>query len=160
MSALRSCPRVVGLASTLALIACLGAGPRLPSPDRASDTQEILEETLACQIRQFATEQGRAAGAAVCIGIRDERQLADPKPALVSHLVARLGAGVVPRSVCPAVATLHLVAGPIDWLKDDEVRVAGSYSRGDRGETPLRYRVVKEADRWACAGPIISWDPL
>jgi hypothetical protein len=64
----------------------------------------------------------------------------------------------VPTSQCKAARTL--IAGPIDWLGDEEVRVTGGYVRATEGEVRLAYRVVREEGRWLCVGRIISADPL
>jgi hypothetical protein len=52
-----------------------------------------------------------------------------------------------------------LIAGPVEWVRDDRVRVQAGYVRGAGGESPLAYRVVREGDRWKYAGRIIAYDP-
>ena len=79
----------------------------------------------------------------------------DPSPAMMVRLNSKQ---LQPQSKCRATKTL--IAGPIEWLRDDEVRVRGGYLRATEGETRLAYRVVRESGRWECLGPIISWDPL
>jgi len=64
------------------------------------------------------------------------------------------------QSRCPADNAGTLVAGPIDWLSDTEVRVRSVRKLAHETEAPLVYRVVRDAGRWACVGAVIAYDPL
>jgi len=135
----------------LAWAGCEGASPQ-PPQSRAAQEPAIIEEVLRYAVRQFVRED--PAGL-LCLGVRDGGTVRDPEPSALQRLSLR---DVTPISSCQATRTLLI--GPVDWLRDDEVRVKGSYRRGDIGETRLAYRVVREHDRWVCVGPIISLDPL
>jgi hypothetical protein len=91
----------------------------------------------------------------VCVGVREDGVVLDPKPDLLLKLsVYRFQ----PQSACKGTQTV--VVGPVDWVRDDEVRVSGGRIRASEGETRLAYRVVREDDRWVCVGPVIASDPL
>ena len=132
---------------------CSGAAAQPKPQDRASQAPLIIEEVLRFQARHFASKGGEAE--AFCVAVREDTASVDPSPAMMVRLNSKL---LQPQSKCTATKTL--IAGPIEWLRDDEVRVRGGYLRATKGETRLAYRVVRERGRWECLGPIISWDPL
>ena len=132
---------------------CSGAAAQPKPPDRASQAPLIIEEVLRYQVHQFASKGGEAE--AFCVAVREDTVLVDPSPAMMARLNSKQ---LQPQSKCTATKTL--IAGPIEWSRDDEVRVRGGYLRATEGETRLAYRVVRESGRWECLGPIISWDPL
>jgi len=132
---------------------CSGAAAQPKPPDRASQAPLIIEEVLRYEVQQFASKGGEAE--AFCVAVRESTVSVDPSPAIMRRLNSTQ---LQPQSKCTATKTL--IAGPIEWLRDDEVRVRGGYLRATEGETRLAYRVVREGGRWECLGPIISWDPL
>jgi len=149
-------PQVVfALLALVAISAC--AGPS-PSSDRNAQEPFILERVLRYQLEEFGDAFAGQPDAAVCIGIGDGTAVADPRIDLVQRLASTHR--VLPPSACEAESFPSLVAGPIEWLGDDEVRVKGEYSRRGEARTALVYRVVFEANGWECLGPILAWDPL
>lgn len=142
------------LAVPLLLAGCAGADAQPKPLDRASQVPLIIEEVLRYGIHQFAAKEAGAEGA-LCVAVREGALPADPSPSIMR----RLGnTQALPQSECKTSKTL--IAGPIEWLRGDEVRVKGGYLRASEGETRLAYRVVRENGRWMCVGPVISWDPL
>ena len=138
-----------------AFAAC--SGPPRPSYRDAHEAA-ILESVLRSQVQQFADEFAPPPNPAACLGIGDGTVVADPTADLVQRLASTHT--LLPRSACEGESLPSLVAGPIEWLEDDEVRVRGEYSRPGEARMPLLYRVVLEAGGWECLGPILSWDPL
>ena len=145
---------VFTLAVPLLLAGCGGAHAQPKPPERASQVLLIIEEVLRYEVNQFSPKEGGPEGA-VCLGVREASLVADPSPSIMRRLDTPQA---MPQSGCKAGKTL--IAGPIEWLRDDEVRVKGAYVRASEGEVRLAYRVVRENGRWVCLGPVISWDPL
>jgi hypothetical protein len=152
----RSISRVSGfaLAVPLLLAGCAGANAQPKPPDRGAQVPLIIEEVLRYGIHQFAPKED-GAESALCVAVREGALLTDPSPSIMRGLNNKQAQ---PKSECKAARTL--IAGPIEWLRDDEVRVKGGYVRATEGEAHLAYRVVREHGRWVCVGPIISADPL
>lgn len=142
----------LGLAMFLA--GCAGSGARSKPLDRTAETPSIIEAVLRYELRQIAARE-TGPEADVCLGVREGAVLMDPKRDLLLKLG---GHRVQPQSACKGTQTL--VVGPVDWVRDDEVRVSGGRIRASEGETRLAYRVVREDDRWVCVGPVIALDPL
>ncbi len=138
----------------LLLAGCAGADARPEPLDRAAQVPLIVGEVLRYEIHQFAPKEGGPDGV-VCVAVREEKQATDPGPGIMQRLS---GMQAEPQSKCKGRRTL--MAGPVEWVRDDEVRVKGGYLRASEGETRLAYRVVLENGRWECVGPIVSWDPL
>ena len=137
-----------------ALTACSGATTDGLKPvDREAESALIIEQVFRYAIHQFAPKG--SAGGALCLAVREGASLTDPVPSIMDRL--RNGQ-VQPRSSCTTAPTL--IAGPIEWLRDDEVKVKGGYARAPEGEVRLVYRVVRESGGWVCLGPIVSSDPL
>ena len=149
-------PPILFTLLALAVIAAC-AGPSRPS-DRDAQESFILESVLRYQLQEFGDEFAGQPDLAVCLGIGDGTVVADPAADLVQRLASTHS--LLPHSACEAESLPSLVAGPIEWLQDDEVRVKGEYSRRGDARMPLVYRVVREASGWECLGPIVSWDPL
>ena len=144
---------VVLLASSL--LACGTATSSGPSADRAAEEEPILTQVFRYELRQFVEAPDHAVINPVCVAIISQGQLIDP----AETLLRRVNAGVVKNSACPPATPVRLVAGPVEWIKTDDVRVKGSYQ--DRTtSTALEYRVAWESGAWACLGPIIGYDPL
>jgi hypothetical protein len=137
------------------LAGCISAAGQPRPVDRASQTSSILAEVFRYEIRQLAAEGTEASGSAMCVAVREGASTSDPNQSILRQLDKR----VRPRSACGAAA-VTLIAGPIDWLRDDELRVKGALLRAADGERPLAYRVVRKNGRWLCVGPVLSWDPL
>ena len=51
-------------------------------------------------------------------------------------------------------------SGPVEHVGADEAHVRGGFRRQGRTLTRPTYRVVREAGRWVCLGPIITGVPL
>jgi hypothetical protein len=141
----------------LLLTACGGALAVPPPPVRSEAPPLILAEVLTYELHQFGqTVEGPLE---VCVSVREDDDTKDPSEAVMRRLPDRKD--VKPQSACRGQAAIALVAGPIEWLAADEVRVRGSYTRRAlRASTSLTYRVVWEGGRWACLGPIVALDPL
>jgi hypothetical protein len=144
----------LALAVPLLLAGCAGANAQPKPLDRVAQVPLIIEEVLRYSVHQFAPK-GDGAKNPLCVAVREGDLLMDPSPSIMRGLDNKQAQ---PKSECKAAKTL--VAGPIEWLRDDEVRVKGGYLRATEGEARLAYRVVRENGRWVCVGPIISADPL
>ena len=138
----------------LLLAGCTGVDGKPKPMDRAIQAPLIIEEVLRYGIQQLAPKED-GVESAWCVAVREGSLPTDPGPAVMRRLGNKQAQ---PQSECKAAKTL--IVGPIEWLRDDEVRVKGSYLRASEGETRLAYRVVRESGRWVCVGPIISADPL
>jgi hypothetical protein len=143
----------LALAVPLLLAGCAGANAQPKPPDRGAQVPLIIEEVLRYGIHQYAPK-GDGAESPLCVAVRDGGLPMDPSPSIMRGLNNKQ---VQPKSECKAARTL--IAGPIEWLRDDEVRVKGGYLRATEGEARFAYRVVRENGRWVCVGPIISSDP-
>ena len=53
-----------------------------------------------------------------------------------------------------------LSSGPIRWIAADEAEVSGGFTRARSSSQRPVYRVVREAERWVCLGPIVTGLPL
>jgi hypothetical protein len=53
-----------------------------------------------------------------------------------------------------------LTSGPIRWIADDEVQVAGGFARTKSSTRRPTYRVVRDGGRWVCLGPVVTGLPL
>ena len=137
----------------LLLAGCAGAAAQPKPLDRAAQVPLILEEVLRYELQQFAPKED-GAESVLCVAVREGTASADPAPSIMK----RLNKQAQPQSECKAPGTL--VAGPVEWIRDDEVRVKGGYLRASEGEKRLAYRVVRENGHWECLGPIVAWDPL
>ena len=139
------------------LTACSGALAVPRPPSRSEAVPLILAEVLTYEVRQFGeTVEGPLE---VCLAVREDGAIKDPSASMMQRLADRKD--VKPQSACGSQASIALVAGPIEWLAADEVRVRGSYTRRTlRASTALTYRVVWEGGRWVCLGPVVSLDPL
>ncbi len=148
--------RTAGLVLFLLPAACGGGGAAHRAVDRASEVPVVLEEVLRYQIEERADKLTEGPGEVVCFAVRQDGRTGEPDP----DIMRRLGRPARALSACEGAKGLTVIAGPVEWLRDDEVRVKGAYRRSGQAETPLAYRVVREEGRWVCAGAILSWDPL
>jgi hypothetical protein len=153
--AVRQAVRPVALELLLASAGCGGVGAAHQASDRAAQVPVILEVVLRYQIEERADTRNEPPET-LCIAVRHDGRTSDPD----ADVMRRLGRPAQALSACEGATGLTVIAGPVEWLRDDEVRVKGAYRRGTQGETPLAYRVVREEGQWVCAGPILSWDPL
>ena len=143
----------LALAVPLLLAGCAGANAQPKPPDRGAQVPLIIEEVLRYGLHQYAPK-GDGAESPLCVAVRDGGLTMDPSPSIMRGLNNKQAQ---PKSECKSARTL--IAGPVEWLRDDEVRVKGGYLRATQGEARLAYRVVRENGRWVCVGPIISADP-
>jgi hypothetical protein len=146
----------------LALVVGLGLGcgaarDAAPPTDKPRQTAAILEEAFRCELQQRVTGREPVASP-VCIAVRDAGGLHDPS----AEMLAALGRlhEVRAASRCPDAGPITLIAGPIEWLSDSEVRVHGAHPSAKTGSAELLYRVAWSAGRWECLGPISTYDPL
>jgi hypothetical protein len=58
------------------------------------------------------------------------------------------------------VPAVLLTSGPIRWIADDEVQVAGGFARTKSSTSRPTYRVVRDGGRWVCLGPVVTGVPL
>jgi hypothetical protein len=139
------CARMVGQAGS--------AAPQ----DRASQSSAILGEVLRFEIRNLPTG-GQQTQVPICVAVQKGGVAVDPDETVKQHLPR--DTRVRPQSTCPTDTALVLVAGPIDWVTDTEVRVRTSRRLPQRAAAPSVYRVVWHSGQWACVGPIVINDPL
>jgi len=144
----------LALAVPLLFAGCAGADAQPKPPDRSAQAPLIIEEVLRYGMHQFAPKGGES-GSTLCVAVREGGPPTDPSPSVMRGLN---NPQAQPKSACKAARTL--IAGPIEWLRDDEARVKGGYLGEAEGEAHLAYRVVREEGHWVCVGPIISADPL
>ena len=144
------------LGALLALCTCARPIEELAPHERAAQVGPILEAVLRYELHQFGDSP--AADRRVCLAVQEAAASGDPSSALLVSL-SRV-APVRAVSECHHDDAVVLTAGPLDWLSDGELRVHGRYSAGRSISTPLLYRVVWQAGRWDCVGPILSYDPL
>ena len=141
-------------------IVSAGCGPPSGRPAGSQKAQSvpILEEVLRYELQQFVDKAQEPPGTVVCLAIVNGQRVLDPP----GDLLARLNRGprVSAKSRCATPDAIELTAGPIHWVSETEARVAGTFRKEGSGLTPLTYRVVFEAGRWSCLGPIIDYDPL
>jgi len=139
------------LALSVLLAGCIGACAGSRATDRIASAPLIIGAVLRYGVQQFAP----GAEGHLCVAVREGDAVADPGPSIM-RLLGDTQAR--PQSSCTATGTL--IAGSLDWLGDDHVRVKASYREASQGERAIAYRVVREDDRWVCVGPILSLDPL
>ena len=130
---------------------CVGACAESRATDRIASAPLIIGEVLRYGVRQFAP----GAEGGLCVAVREGDALMDPGPSIMRLL---RDTQARPQSSCKASGTL--IAGSLEWLGDDHVRVKTNYREASQGERAVSYRVVLEDDRWVCVGPILSLDPL
>ncbi|HZN58471.1 MAG TPA: hypothetical protein VFD71_10395, partial [Planctomycetota bacterium] len=53
-----------------------------------------------------------------------------------------------------------LTSGPVRWIAADEAEVRGGFVRVRSSSQRPVYRVVREAERWVCLGPVVTGMPL
>ena len=53
-----------------------------------------------------------------------------------------------------------LTSGPVRWIAADEAEVSGGFVRVRSSSQRPVYRVVHEAGRWVCLGPVVTGMPL
>jgi hypothetical protein len=154
--------------TTLVLAALVAQAP--PSHAEPADTRgdAVLAAVFVQQLGYWLDSSARASQTVVCLAI-------DPGGAAQSvskeyllrfrhEPAARRGAECETRaSGAVERATLHpavvVTAGPIEWVAEDEawVKVAHYRSRVESGSR--LYRVVRDAARWICLGPIMKQSP-
>lgn len=139
------------LSLSVLLAGWVGGCAESRATDRAAAAPLIIGEVLRYGVRQFSP----GAEGGLCVAVREGKDLADPDPSIM-RLLGDTQAR--PQSSCKATGTL--IAGSLEWLGDDHVRVGASYREASQGERSLAYRVVREDDRWVCVGPVLSLDPL
>ena len=142
----------------------LGCG-RAPAAPPAEDTASLVHAAvLRYQARQFLSEdrlpmcvsiQGAPDGTEARVREALHPTLPDARSsdscALVDGDVYLAGSRV------PAAL---LTSGPIRWIAADEAEVDGGFTRSRSSSSRPVYRVVHEAGRWVCLGPVVTGMPL
>lgn len=132
------------------------AGSAAPQ-DRASQSSAILAEVLRYEIQNPPRDRQQTQ-APICVAVEKGDVAVDPDETVMRRLPRDTRAR--PQSTCPTDHALVLVAGPIDWVTDTEVRIRTSRRLSQRVTAASVYRVVWHAGQWACVGPIVINDPL
>jgi hypothetical protein len=151
----------------VALLSSLAVSGRAASSDLTREVA-VFEAVFRQQLEEHLDVAERARGTVLCLGIDPGGAPQSATPAVMSRLsgdlsVRRLGecdarprGAVESRSLRPAIL---VTAGPIDWVAEDEARVAVRYFRSSRQSARRTYRVVREKAGWVCLGQIILDGP-
>jgi hypothetical protein len=156
---------VAGLLSGAVVFAL--AGP-LAATDALDRETAVFEAAFRQQIEEHLDASERARGTVLCLAIDPGGAPQSPGPALMLRLSARgrvrraaecdprPGGAVEAQTLRRAII---VTVGPIDWLAEDEARVAVSIFQSAHVSARRTYRVVKEGRRWVSLGPIIIDGP-
>jgi len=143
---------------SLSIAACAGLAESSSARGRDLQTDAILTEVLRYQVQDLAKDAAVQQQGVVCVGVLKDNATVDPGRRVMQQLPA--GDRIREQSRCPADSAGTLVVGPIDWIADTEVRVRSVRRVRHQAATPVVYRVVRDAGRWVCVGPILAYDPL
>jgi len=154
--------------STLVLAALVAQAP--PSQARQADSRgdAVLAAVFMQQLGYWLDSSARAGQTVVCLSIDPGgaaqsvskeyllRFRHEPAARRGAECETRPGGAVERATLHPAVV---VTAGPIEWVAEDEawVKVAHYRSRVESGSRV--YRVVRDAARWVCLGPIMKQSP-
>jgi hypothetical protein len=155
-------PRTVAVQLTLVILGC-HAGTAPPT-FAGSDHESIREAVFRQQMRQFL--EGMGEQRVICLAVREGATTRDPSASLMRRFA---GLDVRKVSDCkpdprgaielkrrrPAVI---LTAGPITWVRHDEVDVKATYFKHELAVAAPTYRVVCDRGRWISLGPILQID--
>jgi len=154
-----------GLISGAIVAALVGPVAATAAPDREA---AVLEAAFRQQIEEHLDPAERARGTVLCLAIDPGGAPQSPSPALMLRLSGRgrvrraaecdprPGGAVEAQTLRRAII---VTVGPIDWLAEDEARVAVFIFESARVSAHRTYRVVKEGSRWVSLGPVILDGP-
>jgi hypothetical protein len=143
----------------------------LPVSSRSEDLareEAVFEAVFRQQLSEHLDVAARARGTVMCVAIDPGGAPQSPTQAVMKRLSEDLAVrrmaecdrrptgAVESRSLRPAII---VIAGPIDWIADDEAHVAVAYFRTARESALRKYRVVKERSGWVSLGPILLDGP-
>jgi hypothetical protein len=158
------------LPRTTLLLAVAWAAVPSPAPTAEVDREAaVLEAVFRQQLEEHLDAAERARGTVLCLGMDPGGAPQSPPQAVMARLerdpsVRRMGeceprpnGAVEERSLRPAII---VVAGPIEWIADDEAHVSVSYFRSAVFSALRKYRVVRDRTGWVCLGQIILYGPV
>jgi hypothetical protein len=143
------------------------AGRAAPAEDLARESA-VFEAAFRQQIEEHLDSTERARGTVLCLAIDPGGAPQSPNETLMLRLSGkarirrateceqRPTGAVEARTLRPAII---VVVGPIDWVAEDEARVAVFYFRSARMSAHRTYRVVKERSGWVSLGPVMIDGP-
>jgi hypothetical protein len=142
----------------------LGCGvPAAPPPD--DDAAPLVHAAvLRYEAKQFLAEERvpicvEVVGSAAGVDTRVREALHPTFPAVRPSDSCALVEGDV-YLVGSRVPAALLTSGPIRWIAADEAHVTGGFTRSRASSSRPLYRVVHEAGRWVCLGPVVTGMPL
>ena len=152
------------LAVAMALLASGRAGART-----VEEEQDALAVALQADIRSYVRLLIGSAEPVFCVAIDPGDARQSPSREFVARIVPA-ARRVVRSAECEVrkrttvelatgAAALVVSGGPVEWISADEawVTVVQVQSRGE--SLRKQYRVVREAGRWTCLGPILKLSP-
>jgi hypothetical protein len=128
----------------------------------------VFEAAFRQQIEEHLDATERSRGTVLCLAIDPGGAPQSPSQALMLRLSGKARvrrAAECDRRPAGAVEAMTLrpaiivTVGPIDWVAEDEARVAVYYFRSARMSAHRTYRVVKERSGWVSLGPIMIDGP-
>ena len=151
----------VSFAMAAAALAC--GVPAAPPPDDHAASL-VHAAVLRYEAKQFLAEEpvpmcvtvvGSEAGMDARVRAALHPTLPDVRPSDACAIVE--GDVYLAGSRVPAAL---LTSGPIRWIAADEAEVGGGFTRSRASSSRPLYRVVHEAGRWVCLGPVVTGMPL
>lgn len=147
------------------LVLALGAAGAQAASDPRTDG--AIEAAFRQQLALWLTADARKANTVVCLAVEQTELAQSATDAYLKrfreHAVRRAadceawGSGAVERSSGhPAVL---VTAAGIEWIASDEAWVTIRHYRSQHSNGSQQYRVVREATRWACLGPMVRGLP-
>jgi len=160
------------LRDTIAVLligAMSSAASGTPSQADLAREDAVYAAVVRQQIREHLDASERARGTVLCVAVDPGDAPQSPSKSLMARLadepsVRRAGecdprpkGAVESMSLRPAII---VTAGPMQWIKADEVWVTVRYFRSARRSAVRRYRVVLEHEEWVSLGPILLDGPV
>jgi hypothetical protein len=156
------------LSYALVLAVLLGQAPS--GQARQADTRgdDVLSAVFAHQLDYWLDSSARASQTVVCLSVDPGgaaqsvtkeyllRFRREPAARRGAECEARTGGAVERATLLPAVL---VTAGPIEWVAEDEAWVTVAHFRSRVESGSRLYRVVRDAARWICLGPIVKQSP-
>jgi hypothetical protein len=140
------------------------AAPRA-DPPAALRNDAVLAAVFVQQLDYWLDPSARASRTVVCLAIDPGgapqsitkeylgRFRHEPAARRGAECESRAGGAVERATLDPAVV---VVAGPVEWVAEDEAWVTVSHFRSRMESGSRVYRVVRDAARWQCLGPILK----
>ena len=155
-----------GVIAAVVAIVAAGLGCRGPAAaPTADDTASLVHAAvLRFEAKHFLGEERMPMcvgiqGSADEVGARVREALRPTLPDVRSSEACEIVDGDVYLAQSRVPAAL-LTSGPIRWIAADEAEVGGGFTRARSSSQRPVYRVVREAERWVCLGPIVTGLPL